>query len=415
MVNNDQPDQPNQSDQKDPPNQEQSTNRSKSKWLVPLLAGIIIGGIIMLIIDPDFLKNENGEQVSSSEKAEINNGGNSNEDISDQTIQVDVTTQLTEIIEEVTPAVVGISNIQQNVSWGAGADGVEAGTGSGVIYKVEDGETYIVTNHHVIEDADTVEVIMSDETHMEAEIIGSDLFTDLAVLKMESGNTDTAMEIGSSANLKVGEPAIAIGNPLGVYLSSTVTQGVISGMERTIPMDFNFDGRPDWQAEVIQTDAAINPGNSGGALINLYGQLIGINSMKINEEAVEGIGFAIPIDSALPVIQELEENGEVIRPYLGVEIYSIEELPQYEWRNTLKLPLEVDGGVYVWSVENASPADQAGLEQYDVIVALDGEPVHNIIDLRKILYEDKDVGEDVEVTYYRNGKQNNTNIKLDAQ
>lgn len=285
----------------------------------------------------------------------------------------------------------------------------------GVIYKVEDGETYIVTNHHVIEDADSVEVILHDETHMEAEIIGSDLFTDLAVLKMDNENEDTPMEIGTSESLKVGEPAIAIGNPLGAYLSSTVTQGVISGMERTIPMDFNFDGQPDWQAEVIQTDAAINPGNSGGALINLYGQLIGINSMKINEEAVEGIGFAIPIDSAIPVIQELEENGEVVRPFLGVEIYSIEELPQYEWRNTLQLPVEVEGGVYVWSVENLSPADEAGIQQYDVIVALDGVPVHNTIDLRKILYEEKEVGEVVTIDYYRDGELMQTELELEIQ
>ncbi|MFD1449481.1 MULTISPECIES: S1C family serine protease [Oceanobacillus] len=400
-------------DQQDQPQPPQPPG-NKNKWLVPLLLGIIIGGILVMLINPDFLNNENTEQANLAEE-ENNETSGSNDDSAGQPMQVDVSTQLTDIIEQVTPAVVGITNIQQNVSWGAGADGIEAGTGSGVIYKVENGETYIVTNHHVIEDADAVEVIMYDDTHMEADIIGSDLFTDLAVLKMESGNKDKAMEVGSSANLKVGEPAIAIGNPLGAYLSSTVTQGVISGTERTIPMDFNFDGQPDWQAEVVQTDAAINPGNSGGALINLYGQLIGINSMKINEEAVEGIGFAIPIDSALPVMQELEEHGEVVRPFLGVEIYSIEELPQYEWRNTLQLPLEVDGGVYVWSVENASPADKAGIEQYDVIVALDGEPVYNTIDLRKILYEQKDVGDHIKVDYYRDGELNQTEIVLEVQ
>ena len=401
----------------DQPNQPQPgpDKKNKGKWLIPLLLGIIIGGILVLLINPDFLRNENTAQISPAGEEENNENADSNGVLEDQPMQVDVSTQLTEIIEQVTPTVVGITNIQQNVSWGADADGIEAGTGSGVIYKVEDGETYIVTNHHVIEDADSVEVILHDETHMEAEIIGSDLFTDLAVLKMDNENEDTPMEIGTSESLKVGEPAIAIGNPLGAYLSSTVTQGVISGMERTIPMDFNFDGQPDWQAEVIQTDAAINPGNSGGALINLYGQLIGINSMKINEEAVEGIGFAIPIDSAIPVIQELEENGEVVRPFLGVEIYSIEELPQYEWRNTLQLPVEVEGGVYVWSVENLSPADEAGIEQYDVIVALDGVPVHNTIDLRKILYEEKEVGEVVTIDYYRDGELMQTELELEIQ
>ncbi|WP_080871925.1 S1C family serine protease [Oceanobacillus timonensis] len=406
MEYNDQPNQPQPESKPD--------KKGKRKWLVPLLLGIIIGGILVLLINPDFLQKENAEQISPADKGEINGSASNNNGL-EQPLQVDVSTQLTDIIEQVTPAVVGITNLQQNVSWGADADGIEAGTGSGVIYKVEGGETYIVTNHHVIEDADAVEVIMYDETHLEAEIIGSDLFTDLAVLKMDSRDEDMAMEIGTSENLKVGEPAVAVGNPLGAYLSSTVTQGVISGMERTIPMDFNFDGQPDWQAEVIQTDAAINPGNSGGALVNLYGQLIGINSMKINEEAVEGIGFAIPIDSAIPVIEELEENGEVIRPYLGVEIYSIEELPQYEWRNTLQLPVEVEGGVYVWSVENLSPADQAGIQQYDVIVALDGEPVHNTIDLRKILYEEKEVGESVTVDFYRDGELHQEEMELEMQ
>src|SRR5699024_7231526 len=138
---------------------------------------------------------------------------------------------------------------------------------------------------------------------------------------------EQTIDIGTSENVKVGEPAVAIGNPLGMFAGS-VTQGVISGKQRTIPQDFNNDGRADWQAEVIQTDAAINPGNSGGALINIDGRLIGINSMKVNESAVEGIGFAIPIDTALPIIQELEGTGEVKRPYLGLEIYSLEEVPQ---------------------------------------------------------------------------------------
>src|SRR5699024_10825858 len=163
-------------------------------------------------------------------------------------------------------------------------------------------------------------------------------------------------------DVKVGEPAVAIGNPLGHMFAGSVTQGVISGTQRTIPLDINQDGRADWQAEVIQTDAETNPGNSGGALINIEGQLIGINSMKINQTSVEGIGFAIPIDTAMPVIEELEETGEVTRPYLGVEIYSLEEVPKAEWSRTLNLPEDIEGGVYVWSVEPLSPADQGGLE-----------------------------------------------------
>src|SRR5690625_2343528 len=189
-----------------------------------------------------------------------------------------------------------------------------------------------------------------------------------------------------------------------MFLGS-VTQGIISGKQRTVPLDFNQDGRPDWNAEVIQTDAAINPGNSGGALINLEGQLIGINSMKINQTIAEGLGFAIPVDFARPVIQELEETGSVTRPYLGVEIYSLDEVPKVEWRNTLHLPEEVEGGVYVWSVERLSPADQAGLQRLDVITEMDGQEILDMIDLRKILYQEKDVGDTVSITFYRDGEQ----------
>src|SRR5699024_8564579 len=164
--------------------------------------------------------------------------------------------------------------------------------------KKDDDYAYIVTNHHVVEGADVLEVVLNDDTSLDAELLGSDLFTDLAVLRVDGETIDTTIEMGSSENLKVGEPAIAIGNPLGHMFAGSVTQGIISGKQRTIPQDFNQDGRPDWQAEVIQTDAAINPGNSGGALINIEGQLIGINSMKISQNIAQGIGFAIPVDAA---------------------------------------------------------------------------------------------------------------------
>src|SRR5690625_936136 len=218
------------------------------------------------------------------------------------------------------------------------------------------------------------------------------MFSDLAVLRMDSTEVDTIVEMGSSEVLKVGEPAIAIGNPLGHMFSGSVTLGVISGTQRTIPVDFDMDGRADWQAEVIQTDAAINPGNSGGALINIDGQLIGINSMKINQTIAQGIGFAIPIDTAKPIIQELEETGSVTRPFLGVEIYSLEEVPKAEWGNTLNLPDSIAGGVYIWSIEPRSPARSAGLKRLDVITEFAGEEIIDILDLRKILYQEKEIG-----------------------
>ena len=167
--------------------------------------------------------------------------------------------------------------------------------------------------------------------------------------------------------------------PLVIHLvfqfSGSITQGIISGLERTIEVDINEDGQVDWNAEVIQTDAAINPGNSGGALVNMSGQVIGINSMKIAENAVEGIGLSIPIDYVIPIINDIEEYGEVKRAFLGVNLASVEEIAQYHQQNTLRLPNDVVSGVAITGVQPGSPADQAGIQEFDVIVEMDGEPV----------------------------------------
>lgn len=330
-------------------------------------------------------------------------------------ISVDVSSQIIDVVEQVSSAIVGITNIQKRADFWSGDEINEAGTGSGVIYKLTDDSAYIVTNHHVVEEADVVEIILDDDTNIEAELLGSDIFTDLAVLKAPRSEIpiEHAINMGTSNNVKVGEPVIAIGNPLGHMFAGSVTQGVISGKQRTIPIDLNQNGRPDWQTDVLQTDAAINPGNSGGALINIEGQLIGINSMKVNQEIAQGIGFSIPIDAAKPIIAQLEETGTVHRPHMGVEIYSLEEVPQTEWEDTLNIPNDVTGGVYIWSIDRQSPAELAGLRRLDVITSFAGEEVEDIVALRKILYEEKQIGDEVEVVYYRNGKKHKTSVILE--
>src|SRR5690625_4761561 len=377
------------------PNPNDNRPKGSLRWLMPTVFGIIIGVVIAILLIPTILGiTDQGTQEGTNQEAPSETPSQPA-----QQVNVDVSTQITEIVERVLPTVVGVTNIQQRADFWRQQEDSEAGTGSGVIYKTDKDYAYVITNHHVIEGADMIEVVLSDETTVEADLLGSDLFTDLAVLRMDRSNIKQTIELGSSEKLKVGEPAIAIGNPLGHMFSGTVTQGIISSTQRTIPLDFNQDGRADWQAEVIQTDAAINPGNSGGALINIKGQLIGINSMKINQASVEGIGFAIPIDIALPVIDELEKTGEVTRPYLGVEIYSLEEVPKVEWARTLKLPEEVKGGVYIWGLEPLSPADQAGLQRLDVITHLDDEEILSTIDLRKVLYQEKDIGDEVKLPF----------------
>ncbi len=370
----------------------EQSKTSKGMLFLMLLIGILIGVLIMFFI----YQNQSKE---TEPKLETNQN---------ESMNVDITTQITEVVENVSPAVVGITNMQhQNEDYWREDQTLddEAGTGSGVIYKTNENNAFIVTNHHVIEYADTLEVVLSNEEKLEAELLGSDLFMDLAVLKVAAEEIEQVVKIGTSENINVGEPVIAIGNPLGHMFAGSVTQGIISSKQRSIPQDLNQDGRADWQAEVLQTDAAINPGNSGGALMNIKGELIGINSMKISQMVAEGIGFAIPIDAALPVIKELEKTGEISRAHLGVELYSLDEIPNVERQDSLELPEEVTSGVYIWSIEPGSPAEEAGLKRFDVITELDGKKIESIVDLRKVLYEEKSINDEINITAYRKDKK----------
>ncbi|MFD1019965.1 S1C family serine protease [Thalassobacillus hwangdonensis] len=316
---------------------------------------------------------------------------------------------VTQAIEKASDAVVGISNVKGN-----GDMAQKAGTGSGVIYKKDDGKAYVVTNHHVIQGADQLEVIMHDGEKVSASLKGSDPMTDLAVLQIDGKHVESVADLAEE-DVEVGQTAIAIGNPLGMEFAGSATQGIISGLNRNIPIDINKDGQPDWQTEVIQTDAAINPGNSGGALVNMDGEVIGINSMKIAKEEVEGIGFSIPMNVAKPVIEDLETEGEVKRPYMGVSLKDVSQIPAEYLQQRLQLPADVQQGVIVGQVAPDSPAQEAGLQQYDVITEVDGEKVANLLELRHYLYDETKANEEVELTVYRNGEQTETTLKLAAK
>lgn len=318
--------------------------------------------------------------------------------------------EVTQAIDETSPAVVGISNIQDS-SQGA----QKAGTGSGVIYKKDGDKAFVATNHHVIEKASELEVILSDGTKVKADLKGSDPLTDLAVLQIDSEHVQKVAELGNASDVEVGQTAIAIGNPLGMEFAGSATKGIVSGLDRNIPVDINGDKQPDWQTEVIQTDAAINPGNSGGALINLQGEVIGINSMKIAQAQVEGIGFSIPMDVAKPVIKDLENNGKVERPYMGVSLQDLTQIPNPVLQRELDLPGDVTNGVLVQGVEQGSPADKAGLKQYDVITAIDGKEIDSLITLRQYLYNQAQDGDTAELEVYRDGQPTTVQIMLTSQ
>ena len=291
-----------------------------------------------------------------------------------------------------------------------------ASSGSGVIYKKSGNTAYVVTNNHVVNGAKKLSVILSDGTSVNAELVGTDVWTDLAVLKISGDNVTTTMDFADSDKIAVGETAFAIGSPLDVNLSNTVTKGIVSAVNRQIPMDVDGDGKNDWNQTVIQTDAAINPGNSGGALINNEGKLIGINESKIAKAtanvSAEGIGFGIPSNEVKLITEQLEQSGKVIRPALGVQLVSVNTVD----RDTLKSQLNFEGkqGVVVRYVENGTPASQAGLEKYDIITKLNGEDVKDVAAVRKYLFEKTKIGDTVKVTYYRNGKENTTSVVVQA-
>lgn len=309
---------------------------------------------------------------------------------------------------KVRPSVVSIVNHKT----GSSLSMEDSALGSGVIFKKEDGKAYIMTNHHVVEGASDLEIVTVDgETH-KAKLVGKDRVSDIAVLSVQDEKgIGPAAELGDSSKLQRGQTVLAIGNPLG--LGGTLTSGIVSYTDRILPVSINQDGVYDWEQNVIQTDAAINEGNSGGALADLNGKLVGINTMKISDTGVEGLGFAIPMNEVMKTVDSLLLNGKVSRPYLGV--YTVDLSNPYaplddEQRKDLKLPSHVDSGVVV--LEASGPASDAGMKLNDVITEFDGQKITSTLDLRKYLYDKKKIGDTIEITFYRDGNAEKVSVKL---
>ena len=260
---------------------------------------------------------------------------------------------------------------------------VEQGSGSGIIL-TEDG--YIVTNQHVIDGATEISVILNTGDEISAKLVGQDTKTDLAVLKIDTDKQLTAATLGDSTTVQVGETAVAIGNPMGMEFSGSVTAGIISAVNRTMTID-------DRTYNLLQTDAAINSGNSGGALINQYGEVIGINSVKLSETGVEGMGFAIAISEAKPVIESLKESGRVSRPYVGLNIS------------------ETKYGLFIAGVVKGSGAEAAGLKARDQILEVDGTKVSSTQEINEIR-DKKQIGDKMKFKILRDGETIEVDVKL---
>lgn len=296
-------------------------------------------------------------------------------------------TPIVKAAKAVGPTVVGITNKAVARDWFNNQIQIEQGVGSGVIFRADG---YIVTNYHVIAGAREILVSLSDGRSMQGKLIGADELTDIAVVKVDAGDLPSAA-FGNSDDIIVGEPAIAIGNPLGLEFQGSVTTGVISALNRTLDLS-------ERRLKLIQTDAAISPGNSGGALVNADGYVIGINSAKIAAGGVEGMGFAIPINTVRDVVEQLMNNGHVVRPYLGVGVFDKESAARQGYQ------LNVDAGVYVQNVTLNGPADKAGIRRGDIILEISGTKVNTIAELRAAIAE-HNVGDMITIVYARDGEK----------
>lgn len=392
-----------------------STNNGFKRTLTTIIVALIsglLGAFMLLYFSGNLTTSLNGSQQKTKASNVVYNN----------------TTDTTKAAKKVQDAVVSVINYQKNsnsslndlYSQVFGGDEKKNSTddfsvyseGSGVIYKKQGGSAYVVTNNHVIDGAENIEIMLSDGTKVVGELVGSDTYSDLAVVKISDKKVSTVAEFANSDKLNVGEIAIAMGSPLGTEYANTVTQGIVSSLSRTVTLK-NDEGETI-STNAIQTDAAINPGNSGGALINIEGQVIGINSSKISStskagESVEGMGFAIPSNDVLKIINQLEKNGQVTRPALGISMANLSDLSTSAI-SELKIPESVTGGIVVASVQDNMPAS-GKLQRYDVITKIDDKEVTSTSDLQSILYG-HEIGDTIKVTYYRGKDKQTTTIKL---
>ena len=385
----------------------------KKVALVSLVAGLLGGGIA--VGGYNWYENRNVTSNNSLGTTKTSN------------IKVDVSSQTTKAFKSVKNAVVSVEAYSSSSAsdsleaiFGNSSKGETTSTseGSGVIYKKSGNTAFIVTNNHVVSGSNKIEIILASGKKVSATEVGHDAVSDLAVLKINAKDVTQVASFGDSDNIQVGETALAIGSPLGSQYATSLTEGIISAKKRTIDVT-DSSGNATGQATVIQTDAAINPGNSGGPLINLAGQVIGINSMKLSSTgtssygsdstSVEGMGFAIPANDVVNIIKQLEEKGKVVRPALGIQMMDLSNLSTSDL-SQLKLPEKISGGVLVRSTLENMPASDK-LQRYDVITKIDDTDIESTADLQSALYSHQ-INDTIKVTFYRDGKQQTTSIKL---
>lgn len=295
-----------------------------------------------------------------------------------------------------------------------GEDGSALSTGTGFIYGKDDKYGYVLTNAHVVSNGKNVQGLMSNNVAVDLTVLGTDTYTDLAVLRMDVKNVKQVASIGDSKNTKIGNTVFTVGSPLGSSYAGTVTKGILSGKDRLIETSSSNSGvltGESYIVKVLQTDAAISPGNSGGPLVNLAGDVIGITSLKLVDEQVEGMGFAIPIEDAMNYVDVLEQGKTIERPIVGVQILDLTN--KYAlYRYGINVDSSIKTGIILVKVNSGYPASDGGLKDGDIITNIDGNDITTVSEFKYELYKHS-IGDTIEVTYYRNGKESKTKLKLD--
>lgn len=293
---------------------------------------------------------------------------------------------------------------------GAYQDGSLASSGTGFVYKTEGKDAYIITNHHVIDSASSIKVKFTNDEIENVELVASDKYADIAVLKIDKDKIISVAEIGSTEKARLGDTVFTIGGPLSDEYSWTVTRGIVSGKDRLVEVSVTNSGSADWVMSVLQTDASINSGNSGGPLANANGEVIGVTNMKLVSSGVEGMGFAIPIEDAVNYADQLIAEGKIARPLLGVSMGSVADAYSL-YHYGINLDNSISEGVVVVEVQKNSAADKAGLKKGDVIIKLEDYEATSVAKLKYYLYK-YSAGDKVKITYIRDGKTETTTATL---
>ena len=364
------------------------------KEAVLIIVSFVIGGVLTFVII-------GGDDLISNNSSSSTNSGLTCSSADCTKVVVDES-GISEAVEKVYDGVLMVRNYQNDEV---------ASTGTGFVYKIEGDYAYVMTNQHVVEGADRVTLITSNDEEIEGEVLGGDSYVDIAIVRIKKVDGLVALQLGNSENASLGDLVFTIGSPLGYEYRGSVSTGHLAGKDRLVSVstDSNTSGS-DWVMKVLQTDAAINPGNSGGPLMNTNGEVIGVISMKFVQTEVEGMGFAIPIEYVNSKIETLEAGETIEWPLLGVSMINVSDAKN-SYRYNYNIPNDINSGVVVAGIQAGSGAADSDLKEGDIITKLNDEEVQDSAYLRYELYK-YSVGDTIEITYIRDGEEHTTKVVL---